>query len=129
MEEALARVALIAGGGALGTAARYALVTLTQPRDGIALPVGTLLVNTLGCLLIGLLQGLFVQTWTLRADYRAALLVGVLGGFTTFSSVAWETFALGAGGLPARAVAYLVLTNALGLLAVWGGYRIGSAAA
>lgn len=125
MEENLSRALLIAGGGAVGTLARYALVTLIQPR-GMSIPLGTLLVNTLGCLLIGLLYGLFAQTWPLRADLRAALLIGVLGGFTTFSSVAWETFALGSSGLPGRAALYLALTNGLGLAAVWAGYRVGA---
>ncbi len=125
MEDGLYRALLVAAGGATGTLARFLLITLLQPRGVAALPAGTLAVNTLGCLAIGLLHGLFVQSWPLRADYRAALLIGVLGGFTTFSAVAWETFALSGNGFAGRAAGYLLLTNTLGIGAVWLGYRLG----
>jgi fluoride ion exporter CrcB/FEX len=60
----------------------------------------------------------------IRDDYRMALMVGVLGGFTTFSSFGWETFSLLNTGHRWRPVANLLLSNGLGLLAVWAGYRL-----
>ena len=67
---------------------------------------------------------LFTGPWPIRAEYRVGLLVGVLGGFTTFSSFGWETFALVNEGQGAGAVMNVLLNVMLGMTAVWVGYRL-----
>ena len=88
-------------------------------------PIGTLLVNFLGCLSMGLLCAVFAAPILVREEYRAALLVGLLGGFTTFSSFGWETVAMLNGGQRRWALVNVASTNVLCLLAVWFGYRVG----
>jgi fluoride exporter len=96
------KVLLIAGGGAIGSVLRYWLAALTQRHLGSltaswfghALPLGTLAVNLIGCLLIGALAALFVRHELPHEQYRLALTVGVLGGFTTFSAFGLDTFVL-----------------------------------
>lgn len=116
----LPAILFIAAGGAAGTLARYALVELAKAlhppapgTSGPSFPWGTLAVNLLGCFAIGLLATLIPET---RPQLRAAVLVGVLGGFTTFSSFAWETHQL----WPARPLAatLYVLTSILAGLAL-----------
>ena len=87
-------------------------------------PLGTLLVNVLGCLLVGFLTSALAGRLLLREEYRIALLVGLLGGFTTFSTFGWETFALLNDGQVARAVANVTLSVSAGVAAVWFGYRL-----
>lgn len=105
-------VMLLAGGGALGTLARFALVQGARwihpdPPDGSQpFPWGTLAVNMLGCLAIGVLApGLLAAG--VREEYRTALVVGLLGGFTTYSSFAWESHQLWTQGRPWAAAAYV----------------------
>lgn len=116
---------LITLGGAAGTLARY-LTGLALLRLSLrtAFPLGTLAVNSVGCLLMGLLQGLFLSRVPLREEYRFAILIGVLGGYTTFSSFAWDTLVLFSKGQYARGAAYFLANNAIGLAAVVAGYRL-----
>ena len=114
----------IACGGALGAVLRYGLSVGCQRLAGGVFPVGTLAVNVAGCLLIGFLGALLSGPALLRDELRLGLLVGVLGGFTTFSTFGWETFALLNDGEWSRAAANVVASNALGLAAVWLGYRV-----
>lgn len=95
---------LLAGlGGALGAAARYALASAVVDRAGV--PWGTLSVNLIGALLMGLLAGLAMRTG-FAEGWRVFLGAGVLGGFTTFSAFGLECWTMAArGGVPA-AVAY-----------------------
>lgn len=101
---------LIALGGAVGAVLRYAMQEAVGHRAG--LPLGTLVVNVSGCFLIGLLATWIPEQAGVRGDLRVALLVGVLGGYTTFSSFAWESVRLAEGGRAALAVGYIVATNA-----------------
>ena len=78
--------------------------------------------QVLGCLAMGVLGALFALHRG-REEWRLLLLVGLLGGFTTFSSFAFETLGLAEDGSRGRALSNLLLTNALCLLAVWLGYR------
>lgn len=114
----------IAAGGAAGAVARYLLSIWVQQRATGLFPWGTLVVNVLGCLLMGLLTKLLFDASILRPEYRTAILVGVLGAFTTFSTFSYETFKLLENGQYKPAIAYVLLTNALCFLAVWFGYRI-----
>ena len=88
------KVLLIALGGAAGSVLRYLLHGWLQRAAGIRFPLGTLAVNVLGCLLIGCLAALFLAHSQIREEYRLGLTVGVLGGFTTFSTFSLETFKL-----------------------------------
>ncbi len=81
---------LIAVGGAFGSVLRYALQGGVQRLTGGAFPTGTLAVNVLGCFVLGALAGYFSGPQLVREEYRIGLTIGVLGGFTTFS-----TFGLG----------------------------------
>lgn len=114
----------IAAGGGLGALLRYSLSGFVQRLTDDAFPVGTLAVNLTGCLVIGFLGALFSGPAFVRDEWRFFLLVGLLGGFTTFSTFGFETMALMEDGEWARAGLNLVLSNGLGLAAVWLGYRV-----
>lgn len=88
-------------------------------------PVGTLLVNVGGCLAIGFVMRLVLDTGEFSPPVRALLTTGFLGGFTTFSTFAWETMGAVEEGAVRRALAYVGASVLFGLAAVW----IGSAAA
>src|SRR6187401_821426 len=87
-------------------------------------PLGTLAVNVLGCFAIGVLGGVADARHLLSAELRLLLAVGVLGGFTTFSSFAYETHALARDAEPWRAVANVAASVVLGLAACWAGYAL-----
>jgi fluoride exporter len=118
------RLTLIAAGSALGGTLRYLAQGWVQRLTEGAFPFGTLLVNVLGCFLIGFLNAAFTGPRLIREEYRIALTVGVLGGFTTFSAFGWETFALANDGQGVRALFNLLLSLTFCLTAVWGGYRL-----
>jgi CrcB protein len=116
---------LIAGGGAFGSILRYAVQGWVQRFSGSLFPVGTLAVNITACFAIGLLGGLFAGPQLMREEYRIGLTVGVLGGYSTFSTFGMETFNLANDGEYAFAALNMVLSCAVGLAAVWLGYRLG----
>ncbi len=113
----------VALGGGLGAMGRLALAVWVQRLAGGTFPVGTLTVNLAGCLAIGFLGALVTGPLPLREELRLGLLVGVLGGFTTFSTFGWETVTLLEDGDWARAFANVALSNALGIAGVWLGLR------
>ncbi|HZX79481.1 MAG TPA: fluoride efflux transporter CrcB [Lysobacter sp.] len=115
---------LVGAGGFVGAIARHAmggwLTTLaSQPR----FPVGTLAVNVLGCLLIGVFAAIAEAIPSLNGPARLLLVTGVLGGFTTFSAFGLETMLLLRRGDAALAAAYVAASLLLGLAAVWIGMR------
>jgi fluoride exporter len=113
---------LIALGGALGAVARYlAGGAVHRLFPDAAFPVGTLAVNVSGCLLIGFLGGLAESRQVLGPEVRLFLLVGLLGGFTTFSSFGYETLALARDAEMGKALLNVAASVALGLAAVWAG--------
>ena len=114
----------VALGGALGSVARYACSTGAARWLGAGFPYGTLFVNVAGSFAIGLLAALVASDGrpSLGADARAFLLVGVLGGFTTFSSFSLETLELARGGALAAASANVALSVVLCLFAAWLGF-------
>jgi CrcB protein len=114
---------LIAAGGALGSLLRYALQGWVQRLAGGSFPAGTLAVNMIGCLLIGFLAAAFTGPLLIREEYRIGLTVGILGGFTTFSTFGLETFMLANEGQWKYALLNVVLNCAVGFVAVWLGYR------
>jgi CrcB protein len=113
-------LAVIAVGGVIGAEARYGAGVLL-PHASDAFPWSTLLVNALGCLLIGALMAVLTETTAPHRLTRPFLGVGVLGGFTTFSTYAVDVQRLLLADRPAPALAYLVGTVAAALVAVWLG--------
>lgn len=91
-------ILLVAVGGAVGSVARYLMASSIQTATGWDFPLGTVLVNILGCFLIGILYVLLVARPDPRHDLRALLMVGVMGGFTTFSSFSLETVTMAMNG-------------------------------
>lgn len=118
------RLALVALGGGFGSVLRYLLAGWCQRLGGGAFPLGTLAVNVLGCLAIGVLKAAFSGSLLVREEYQIALTIGLLGGFTTFSTFGWETFALANDGDWLRAGLNLLLSVGLGFAAVLIGYRL-----
>ena len=115
---------LIAGGGAVGSMLRYAMQGWVQRLTPTIFPVGTLAVNVLGCLLIGILAGMFAGPQLVREEYRIGLMVGVLGGFTTFSAFGLESFRLMQDGEARLMFLNVLLSCGIGFAAVWLGYRL-----
>lgn len=107
-------------GGAAGTATRYGLTGWIQSRAGFEFPAGTLVVNVLGCLLIGFSLR-YLEAVNLAPQVRAMVTVGFLGAFTTFSTFGYETVALMEDGAWARAAGYVFGSLALGIAAVYVG--------
>ena len=119
------KLLLIAIGGAVGTLARYGTHVLARGASERAnFPLATLIVNLLGCFLIGYLQGLLVERLAVREEYRLAIVVGFLGGFTTFSTFGWDTAALLRDGSSMRALINLLASNLLGVALVFAGYAL-----
>lgn len=119
------KILLIAGGGALGSVLRYLIAGWIQKASNGAFPLGTFVVNLSGCLAVGFLGMILTGPILMREEYRIAILVGILGGYTTFSSFGRETFLLLADGQTGLALANVLLSNVLGLAGVWLGHRVG----
>ncbi|WP_327679429.1 fluoride efflux transporter CrcB [Kitasatospora sp. NBC_00458] len=111
-------VAVVAVGGALGASARYG-AGLLWPDGPAAFPWTTLLVNVVGCALIGVLLVLVTEGRPVHPLVRPFLGTGVLGGFTTFSTYAVDIRRLVGEGRPGAAAAYLGVTLLAALAAVW----------
>ena len=79
----------------------------------------------IGCFAIGFLNALFLSKFAVREEWRVAILVGLLGGFTTFSSYAWESVALSNNNQVGLAVLNITLSNVVGLAAAFFAYRLG----
>jgi CrcB protein len=117
-------------GSALGGGARLYVSTLVSRILGTGFPWGTLAVNLAGCLLVGVLGALFAPPGRIHdlQDLRVFLVVGVLGGFTTFSAFSLEALMLVQRGEAAAAAAYVAASLAGCLAAVWIAYSLTSAA-
>ena len=114
----------IAAGGAVGALFRYWLSSGVHSVAGRSFPYGTLTVNVIGSLLIGLLYVLFNERFDLPAPWRALLMVGVLGAFTTFSTFSMETLELLEQGEVAKALLNIFLNVALCVFAAWIGVTL-----
>ena len=116
---------LVGAGGFLGSVARYLLSGWVQRTTQDSwFPYGTMSVNLLGCLIIGVLAGLAESRGILTPYSRAFLLVGMLGGFTTFSSFSYETASLFNGGRVLAAIANVALQVILGIAITWLSYNL-----
>lgn len=114
---------LVGGGGFLGSVARYLLGGVaTQATAASRFPMGTLTVNVVGCLVIGVLSGVVEHTHAFSPSTRLFLFTGLLGGFTTFSAFAYESYFLGREHAWTLAAVNIGLQVVLGLTAVWAGH-------
>ncbi len=120
----IALIAAVAAGGIAGTLLRFATGNWVVAHWPKHFYVGTLAVNLLGCLLIGLLYGLFLLKPSVPVELRAGLIVGFLGGLTTFSSFSLDTVRLLESGQIALALGYTSLSVVGGLLATWAGLAL-----
>ena len=114
-------IVLIALGGALGAESRLLLGNAVSKAVGSALPFGTFVVNVIGCFAMGLLMTIIVDRELLPASWRLFLCVGLLGGFTTFSSFAYEGLMLLNEGRLLAVLAYVGGSVGLGLVAAAAG--------
>lgn len=117
---------LVGLGGFVGSIARYLVSKLNVSWQLLSIPMGTLTVNVLGSLLIGVLVGLSTKTNLISTELRLLLIVGFCGGFTTFSSFTNENLLLLQNGQYLSVILYTTASLVLGFLAVYLGYIIGS---
>ncbi len=117
------KILLLGAGGAIGTLLRYGLSGLTHRLVGTTFPWGTLVVNVLGCFVIGLVWATAEYT-TITPSLRIFLFAGTLGAFTTFSTYGLETFHLLRDGEIVFGAANLMLNNVAGLAAVVLGFLL-----
>lgn len=118
------RIILLIVFGAAGTLARYGLQGLVQERTGLGFPYGTLVVNIIGCLLLGGIAEYALTHLSVPPEWRIGMTTGFLGAFTTFSTFTWETARLIQEGEWQRASVYLAVSLIGGLLAVFCGMKI-----
>ncbi len=120
------QIVLVGIGGCLGSVFRYLLSGVVQRSLPMSeFPFGTLVVNVVGCLLIGMLHGLAETKQIIGPELRLFLMIGLLGGFTTFSTFGYETLALIRDAEVFRAMGNVVLQVVVGLTAVWLGDMLG----
>ncbi len=115
----------IAIGGAVGSVLRFLVSKFIQTKAGIDFPVGTLLVNLSSVFLIGFFFAFFVERLDLSPNLRALLITGLLGGYSTYSTLFYEAYYMLLNGEWLKALLYLLLSNGLGLLFVALGYGLG----
>ena len=118
----------VAIGGAIGSVARYWATGAVAAAVGAAFPWGTLVVNIVGSFIIGAMAAAVgpETRWSVPDDVRIFVMVGICGGFTTFSSFSLQTLGLIQEGEWGRAVANTVLSFVLCMIAVWAGYAAAS---
>ena len=120
----MGKLFLIGLAGFVGTLTRYGLSGMIAKRYGETFPLGTLAVNLIGCFLVGLLFYLMQERFLVNQNVRTIVLIGLLGGFTTFSSLGLQTFTLLQDGEFGFAALNLAASNFFGLLLVWAGYTL-----
>ena len=119
------QILAIAGGGALGSLARFWVSTGTYQLLGRSFPWGTLVVNVSGSFVMGFLFVLFLERLAAAPEWRAAVLVGFLGAFTTFSTFSIETLSLMEEGFLLKALLNVAASVLVCLLACWIGVILG----
>ena len=118
---------LIGLAGLSGTLLRYWLSGVVAKQYGETFPWGTLAVNLIGCLAAGALFGLTEERFLVSDTVRTVILIGLLGGLTTFSAYGLQTFALLRDNEFGLAILNVVTSNVLGLFMVWLGYVLSRA--
>src|ERR1043165_1628364 len=120
----MTKTILIGIAGLAGTLLRYWLSGFVTRQSGETFPWGTLVVNIFGCLLAGAVFYLAEERALFNPTVHPVILIGLLGGFTTFSSYGLQTFTLLRDGAFGLATLNLVISNVLGVLMVWAGYSL-----
>lgn len=115
-------------GALLGANLRFVVANWAAERWGSDFPYGTYIINVSGAFFIGLVLSFMASRTGFSPLLRLFIVAGFLGGYTTFSSYAWEALALAQDGAFLRFGAYVVGSNLLGLAGVWLGATLGSAA-
>lgn len=121
----MANLLYIAGGGAIGALLRYGMSNGVHVLLGRGFPYGTLAVNISGSILMGLLYVLLLERMEAGVPWRAALMIGLLGAFTTFSTFSLETLNLLEAGEQVKAVMNIVLSVTLCIIGCWLGLIAG----
>ena len=122
----VSQIILVGIGGFIGSVFRFLLSGFVHRLVHLSeFPFGTLAVNVVGCLLIGLLNGLAETRQVIGPELRLFLMIGMLGGFTTFSAFGYETLELIRDAEVSRAMGNVFLQVLLGLVAVWLGDMLG----
>lgn len=119
------QILAIALGGAIGTLFRYWVSTAVHNVVSRDFPYGTLLINVSGSLVMGFLYVLLMERLAVGVELRSGILIGILGGYTTFSSFSMETLLLFEDGERMKALANIILSVSLCLVAVWLGVIAG----
>jgi fluoride exporter len=114
----------VAAGGALGSVARYLAGTASMKLFGSAFPWGTLIINVTGSFLIGAFIALFATKWDLPPAIRVFLVVGICGGYTTFSTFSLDAWNLIERGQDGTALTYMLLSVTLSVLALTGAMQL-----
>jgi CrcB protein len=115
------KYALILLGGGIGSLARYLAGTAIMSRYGGRFPLGTLVINVTGSFLVGLIMTLLTEQFQPSPNWRPLLVIGFLGGYTTFSSFEWETYSAMRDGAFWIGFANVAGSVTLGYAAVWLG--------
>lgn len=123
----LALILVVALGGAIGSASRYALGYTVQSRTTSVFPWGTLLVNVTGSFLVGFFMRHALGGHTISAETRLFLTVGFCGGYTTFSTFSYESLRLIEDGDYRRAALYMVSSVVLSVAGTFAGFMLGRA--
>ena len=122
----MSQIILVGIGGFIGSVFRFLLSGFVHRLVPLSeFPFGTFAVNVVGCLLIGLLNGLAETRQVISPELRLFLMIGILGGFTTFSAFGYETLSLIRGAEVFRAMGNVFLHVLFGLVAVWLGDMLG----
>jgi len=115
----------IALAGLVATLLRYWLSGFVSRQYGETFPWGTMVVNLIGCLVTGAVFFLTEERFVVSPTVRTVILIGLLGGFTTFSAYGLQTFTLLRDGEVGLAILNVIASNVLGLSMVWVGYVVG----
>lgn len=115
-------IAYIALGGAVGALLRYGVGLVIKPENTLAFPIHTFLINVVGCLCIGIAASILQNTQT-NELMQYFVIIGLLGGFTTFSSFSLESFYLLKNGKSLVAACYVLLSNSIGIIGAFIGYH------
>jgi len=115
----------VAAGGAIGSVLRYLVAIMTRSFTALHFPVNTFLVNIIGCFAIGYFYAVFHRTEHFEF-VRIFLIIGILGGFTTFSTFSLEVIQMFKDKMIYQALLYILSSNILGIFAAYVGYSIKS---
>ncbi|MBH20850.1 MAG: fluoride efflux transporter CrcB [Rhodobiaceae bacterium] len=118
------KVIIVGFGGFFGSVFRYLIYLLSNNLIGYSFPFGTILVNIIGCFLIGLTYQIFSDMISLSDNLKLFMTIGFLGGFTTFSAFSLDVFLLYQSNSKLVAIIYIFITLVLSLLAMLGGMWI-----